>query len=52
LLSRENEWAGLDGDIARIARDVIRLDTAPAIRRAMPALPANAIFCPDENLPP
>ena len=52
LLSRENEWAGLDGDIARIARDVIRLDTAPAIRRAMPALPANAIFCPDENQPP
>jgi hypothetical protein len=42
----------LDGDIARIARDVIRLDTAPAIRRAMPALPANAIFCPDENQPP
>jgi DNA-binding transcriptional LysR family regulator len=52
LLSRENEWAGLDGDIARIARDVIRLDTAPAIRRAMPALPANAIFCPDENQAP
>lgn len=49
LLSRENEWAGLDGDIARITRDVIRLDTAPAIRQAMPALPDNAIFCPEEN---
>jgi DNA-binding transcriptional LysR family regulator len=49
LLSRENEWAGLDGDIARIARDVIRLDTAPAIRKAMPGLPDNAVFCPDES---
>mgnify|MGYP000373197837 CR=1 FL=1 len=49
LLSRENEWAGLDADIARIARDVIRLDTAPAIRQAMPNLPANALFCPDAN---
>ena len=49
LLSRENEWAGLDADIARITRDVIRLDTAPAIHKAMPALPANAISCPDEN---
>jgi DNA-binding transcriptional LysR family regulator len=49
LLSRENAWAGLDADIARITRDVIRQDTAPAIRRAMPALPPNTLFCPDEN---
>lgn len=49
LLSRENEWAGLDADIARITREVIRLDTAPAIRQAMPALSPNAIFCPEEN---
>ena len=49
LLSRENEWAGLGGDIARITREVIRLDTAPAIRKAMPALPASSLFCPDEN---
>jgi DNA-binding transcriptional LysR family regulator len=51
LLSRENEWAGLDADIARITREVIRQDTAPAIRQAIPALPANAIFCPDESSP-
>lgn len=49
LLSRENEWAGLDADIARITREVIRLDTAPAIRKAIPSLPANSLFCPDEN---
>jgi DNA-binding transcriptional LysR family regulator len=49
LLSRENEWAGLDSDIARITRDVIRLDTAPAIRQAMPGLPDSALFCPEEN---
>ena len=49
LLSRENEWAGLDGDIAHITRDVIRLDTVPAIRKAMPGLPSNAIFCSEES---
>jgi DNA-binding transcriptional LysR family regulator len=48
LLSRENEWAGLDADIARITREVIRHDTAPAIRQAIPTLPVNALFCPDE----
>jgi DNA-binding transcriptional LysR family regulator len=47
LLSRENEWAGLDGDIARITREVIRQDTAPAIRQAMPGLPETAIICPE-----
>ena len=51
LLSRENEWAGLDADVARIAREVIRHDTAPAIRRSMPGLPEDAISCPDEELP-
>jgi DNA-binding transcriptional LysR family regulator len=49
LLSRQGEWAGLDCDIARITREVIRQDTAPAIRQAMPALPHTSIFCPDEN---
>ena len=51
LLSRENEWAGLDADIARIARAVIRHDTAPTIRRSLPGLPEDAISCPDEELP-
>lgn len=51
LLSREGEWAGLDEEIARVTRDVIRRDTAPAIRRVMPALPASALTCPDEERP-
>lgn len=49
LLSREGEWAGLDHDVARVTRDVIRLDTAPAIRQCIPALPASALSCPDED---
>lgn len=52
LLAREDEWAGLDAHIARIARDVIRQDTAVAIHRAMPGLPADALYCPDEESPP
>ena len=51
LLSREDEWAGLDEHIARITRDVIRHDTAPAIRLCMPALPPDALSCPDEETP-
>ncbi|MDZ4239049.1 MAG: LysR family transcriptional regulator [Hydrogenophaga sp.] len=51
LLSREDEWAGLDDHIARITRDVIRQDTAPAIRRAMPGLPPDALLCPIEETP-
>lgn len=51
LLSREEEWAGLDEDIARIAREVIRQDTAAAIRHCMPGLPAHTLSCPDEESP-
>jgi len=51
LLSREHEWAGLDADLARIAREVIRHDVAPAIRRRLPELPEDAISCPDEEPP-
>jgi hypothetical protein len=49
LLSREDEWAGLDEHIARVTRDVIRQDTTAAIRRSMPGLPPDALFCPHEE---
>jgi DNA-binding transcriptional LysR family regulator len=51
LLSREDEWAGLDEHIARVTRDVIRQDTTAAIRQCMPGLPPDALFCPDEETP-
>ncbi|WP_157265761.1 LysR family transcriptional regulator [Azohydromonas aeria] len=51
LLAREGETGSLDREIARVTRDVIRRDILPAIRRAMPALPADAISCPDEEHP-
>jgi len=51
LLSREGEWAGLDDEVVRVTREVIRRDTAPAIRACLPALPASALSCPDEELP-
>jgi DNA-binding transcriptional LysR family regulator len=51
LLSREEEWAGLDEDIARITRDVIRQDTAAAIRDCMPGLPPQTLSCPEEDHP-
>lgn len=46
LLSREGEWAGLDGEIVRVTRQVLLRDTLPAMRRLMPALPARAITLP------
>jgi DNA-binding transcriptional LysR family regulator len=49
LLAREGEYGSLDQEIARVTLNVIRRDTLPAIRRAMPALPANTISCPDEE---
>jgi DNA-binding transcriptional LysR family regulator len=49
LLSREGEWDGLCQEIARVTHEVLRHDTAPAIRSAMPALPADTLFCPDEK---
>lgn len=51
LLSREDEWAGLDELIARVTRDVIRQDTSAAIRRSIPGLPPEALFCPFEETP-
>jgi len=51
LLSREDEWAGLDEHIARITRDVRRHDTAMAIHQCLPGLPPDALFCPDEDAP-
>ncbi len=47
LLARQGEWAGLDDEIVRLTRQVIQQDTAPAIARAMPALPRPALICPD-----
>lgn len=49
LLSREGEWAGLDEEVVRVTRDVIRFDTAPAIRKAIPALAPAALSCPEED---
>jgi DNA-binding transcriptional LysR family regulator len=49
LLSREGEWAGLDEEVARVTRDVIRRDTAPSIRKSLPALPEGVMSCPDEE---
>lgn len=49
LLSREGEWAGLDDEVVRVTREVIRHSTAPAIRQALPALPTSALSCPDEE---
>ncbi|WP_051378307.1 LysR family transcriptional regulator [Derxia gummosa] len=47
LLARDAEWAGLDEEVMRVARSVLSRETAPAIRRAMPALPADAITWPE-----
>ena len=49
LLSREGEWSGLDDEVARVTRDVIRRDTAPSIRKSLPALPESVLSCPDEE---
>ncbi|MGR6808452.1 LysR family transcriptional regulator (plasmid) [Sphaerotilus natans] len=51
LLAREGEWAGLDDEVARVTREVIRHDTAPSIRRCLPALPETTLSCPDETPP-
>jgi len=50
LLSREGEWAGLDEEVVRVTREVIRHDTVPSIHRCLPALPASALSCPDEEI--
>ena len=51
LLSREGEWSGLDDEVARVTREVIRRDTAPSIRHRLPALPEAVLSCPDEESP-
>ena len=51
LLAREEEWAGLDEDIARITRDVIRENTMSAIRDCIPNLLPEALSCPEEEDP-
>jgi DNA-binding transcriptional LysR family regulator len=51
LLSREGEWRGQDEEVARLAREVIRSDIAPAIHRCLPALPEGVLSCPDEVSP-
>ncbi|MDD2545428.1 MAG: LysR family transcriptional regulator [Burkholderiaceae bacterium] len=50
LLSRDGEWSGLDDDVVRVTREVIRHNTAPAIRARIPALPDSALSCPDEEI--
>ena len=49
LLSRDDEWSGLDDEVARVTRDVIRRDTAPAICKHLPTLPGDVLSCPDEE---
>jgi DNA-binding transcriptional LysR family regulator len=49
LLSRDGEWTELDDEILRVTRQVIQQETAPAIARAMPALPHPALICPDQD---
>ena len=51
LLTREGEWAALDEEVARVTREVIRRDTAPAIRARLPDLPAGVLSCPDDDSP-
>ena len=48
LLSREGEWSGLDDEVARVTREVIRRDTAPAIHQRLPAVPREVISCPED----
>lgn len=48
LLRREGEWDGLDAKLIRLTRDVIRRNTWPAIRAALPALPAHTMSGLDE----
>lgn len=47
LLTREGEWAGLDEEVARVTREVIRRDTAPALQARLPGLPADVLSCPE-----
>lgn len=48
LLARDGEWAGQDIEVARLARDILRGNTAPAIYRRLPELAGDAIVFPNE----
>jgi DNA-binding transcriptional LysR family regulator len=48
VLCRDNEWTGLDDEVVRVSRQVLMQDTLPALRRLMPALPADIIRIPDK----
>lgn len=43
LLCREAQWGTTADEIARLTRSVLLQDVVPALRHAMPALPADAI---------
>lgn len=49
LLSREGEWADLDDEVARVTREVLRRDTAPALHKVLPGLPADVLSCPEDD---
>jgi DNA-binding transcriptional LysR family regulator len=46
LMSRESEWERLSREVGSVARQALRQHTIPDIRKALPALPENAIHCP------
>lgn len=46
LLSRLGEWAGLEKDVLRVTREVMQLQTEPAIRKVLTRLPADCIRYP------
>ena len=51
LISRPDECAGLDDEVARLTLGAVRRETLPALRKAMPALPADIIDCPAPGNP-
>ncbi|MBB1160367.1 LysR family transcriptional regulator [Aquariibacter albus] len=51
LLSHAGEWAGLDEEILRITRQVLRHEALPALRALMPALPADTLQIPEAPTP-
>jgi DNA-binding transcriptional LysR family regulator len=51
LLSRDGEWSGQDLLLARLTREILATDTAPAIHRALPTLGADAISIATESDP-
>lgn len=45
LLSREDEWGRLTREIGQLTQQVLMKQTIPEIRKALPALPDNAMTC-------